>query len=139
MNIVNKTYFIISAFKGNNLKADVVYTNELEDILKDRNEAYKRAEGRYNGNMKEVFIVEAPSHLSSNYDSRDLAKATLLELAEVFEQDHIIELDANNNLLYLHYTLNGKEEFVGKVRTSTDEPMGDYTKLHSSYIGLLDS
>ena len=139
MNTVNKTYFIISAFKGNNLKADVIYTNELEDILKDRNEAYKRTEGIYNGNMKEVFIVEAPSHLSSNYDSRDLTKATLLELAEVFEQDHIIELDANNNLLYLHYTLDGRQEFLGKVRTRTEKPTGDYTRLHNSYVGLLDS
>ncbi|MCP3700794.1 MAG: hypothetical protein GY920_20195 [Aliivibrio sp.] len=139
MNIGTTTYFIISAFRGNNLKADVVYTNELEDVLKDRNEAYKRAEGRYNGIMKEVFIVEAPSHLSSNYKSRDLAKSTLLELAEVFEQDHIMEIDVNNNLLYLHYTVDGNQEYIGKVRTQEQEPQGDYTRIRNSYITLLDS
>ena len=139
MNIGTKTYFVITACKGNNPKADAIYTNELEDILKERGENFTKAEGKYKGKSEEVFLVEAPSHIQSEYSSRELTKSALMELANTFEQESIAEIDVNNNLLYLHYTATGKSECLGRIRVADKEPTGDYTRLGLNYLTLYDS
>ena len=138
-HLTNKVYFILSACKGNNPKADAVYTEELADILNERGDNYRRVSGRYKGTIEESFLVESPSAEGSQYTSRELAKATLLELASVFEQESIAEIDANNSLLYLHYTKDGRQECLGKVRVTSDEPSGDHTKVGDKYFTLYDS
>jgi hypothetical protein len=129
-HLSNNTLFVISAFKGNNLKADVVYTEELNDILKDRNDTYVRSEGKWDGKEEEVFIISAPSGVGN-----DVVRSALLELAECFNQECIAEIDSNNALLYLHY-LNGKTECAGNFRLGSEEPAGDYTKINGLYLTL---
>lgn len=129
-HLSNNVLFVVSAFKHNNLKADVTYSNELEDILKDRNDKYIRSEGKWQGKEEEVFIISAPSGVGN-----DVVRSALLELAECFNQECIAEIDSNNSLLYLHY-LDGNTECAGNFRLGSDEPVGDYTKINGLYLTL---
>ena len=129
-HLSNNTLFVISAFKGNNLKADVVYSNELEEILKDKGDTYVRSEGKWEGKEEEVFILSAPAGVGN-----DIVKATLLELADCFNQECIAEIDSNNSGLYLHYT-NGETQYAGKFHLRAEKPSGDYTLINGLYLEL---
>jgi len=135
-NLSSNSYFIISACKGINPREDFVATNELEDILIDRGDVYGKVEERFNGVEEEGFLVQTPIHSGGEYSTRDLAKSTLIELASVFGQECIAELDVNNNLLYLHYTEDGRQEYLGAVKKVSSKPAGDYTKIGDEYIVL---
>lgn len=131
-NLSNNVLFVISAFKGNNPMADSVYTNELEDILKDKGDTYIRSEGKWNGKEEEVFILTSPAGVG-----HDIVKATLLELADVFNQECIAEIDSNNSGLYLHYT-NGETQYAGKFTLSENKPTEDYTLINGLYLSLVN-
>ena len=96
---------------------------------------FKQVSGRYKGKEEESFMVQAPAHIQGTYESRELTKAALMELASVFGQECIAELDVNNDLMYLHYLAEGKpSECLGKVVTNNHEPLTDYTKVGDKYL-----
>ena len=122
--------FVISAYKGNNAMADMTYHEELKSVLQDRKDTFIEGEGRWEGKEEANFIVSSPAGVGHK-----IVKSVLLELADVFNQHSILEVDSTNSGLYLH-TLDGKEEYLGKFRLSSEEPTGDYTKLNEMYISL---
>jgi len=129
-NLSNNTLFVISAFKGNNLKADIVYSNELEEILKDKGDTYIRSEARLEGKEVEVFVLSAPSGIGN-----DIVRATLLELADCFNQKYVTEIDSNNSGLYYHST-TGETEYAGKFHLRSEKPETDYTLINGLYLSL---
>ena len=131
-HLSSNTLYVISAFKGNNTKADITYQNELEAILNDKGDDFIRSEARRDGKEIEVFVLSAPSGVGN-----DIVKATLLELADCFNQEYITEIDSNNAGMYSHY-LNGEAEYSGKFHLRSDKPDGDYILINGLHLSLVN-
>lgn len=108
-----RTYILSAELSTLNQTVNTTRTELLEHLLRLKGFKFKRILGCYKGSQEVSFMVQ------------DLDHKNAIELAKVFNQESILEL--NNNKALLLYTTGAKHE------------LGEFTRIPAEEAVLLDA